>query len=101
MTIGIRPPVQYHQGRDKAGVNYHAGELLESMRESVETVLQICAVRYREMPTCSSQSFRARDARDLIIADRVKSFSSIKFIRILSDFLAVHRTVSLLEQKTK
>jgi hypothetical protein len=102
MYIGINTspaPINYHQGHDKPGVNYHAGQLLEKMRPQVEEILSVCAVRYGSVPGCMSQKLRASWAEELQ-KDPFGTATQRKFIRVLSSFLAVHKVVSMMESST-
>lgn len=101
--LGDKPVVElnYHQGAAKAGVDYDAGKLLESMRENVEHVLTICATRFKHMSTCTSQSVRAIEAVDYLTGElrdaARRTITGMKMRRILRNFLAVHKTVEILE----
>lgn len=94
--------------------NYNAGELLDIMRFDVEGILVECKTMFGdEMPTCQSQSHRAKRALDLI-EQRQKEFRETKeaknwdkFMRLsrmrnrLEAFLAVHETVCIMERRER
>jgi hypothetical protein len=100
MTIGQPTPVNYYRGTAKPGVNYDAGEFLESMRPDVEEVLNICAIRFGDcIPSCSSQHARAIACATAIRRDPFKLIGGFRLLRVLNNFLAVHATVTIMESQ--
>ena len=107
---------------EPAPAKYDAGALLDKMRPDMETLLNGLAVIYKEeMPTCPSQSYRADRAKALLQKryldlrrklrlappgsvtfqnTRNEMLRTMRTIDRLSDFLAVHRTVVLLEGRS-
>jgi hypothetical protein len=98
----------YHRGEAKAGVNYDAGALLDSMRPRVELILGRVESLSGCGPGSRSQSLRAKQAiaaiDDMRMAkvrakniDRLTFMNWIRWKTVLQNFLNVHAVVSLME----
>jgi len=83
-----------------------AGDLLDVMRPEISSILRNLTVYMGDdMPTCTSQSLRARRAVEWL-DERMKEsklgmgqwFELNRHRSRLKDFLAVHRTVTMLER---
>ena len=83
---------------------YNAGKLLDELRPGVEEVLQELAKCWPDViPTCPSQSLRARRAVEALNAvlslSREEKAKDMRQKQKLREFLAVHETVTLMESR--
>lgn len=98
--------MDYHIGRDKAGVDYDAGKLLTSLRPEVEKILmEVYEELDDQLPTCPSQSMRARAAIRAIDNTSISNPAERLEYRVrwwrkknmLEFFLACHAVVTHME----
>ena len=75
-------------------------EMFSEMRFNVEGVLRELAQEFPDIPTCESQSHRAMRALDELAKVKMTR-ARFRQIDQLKDFLAVHRAVTLLEQRER
>lgn len=90
-------------------MNYDAALLLDLYRPSVEHALKAVAERFPgRISECPSQSLRAKQAVEMlhdewrgmgIQSDWELRRKLMRYHDYLSDFLAIHRTVCIFEQK--
>ena len=85
---------------------YNAGDLLDRMRPGAEVILEDIAKQFpHSIPTCPSQSLRAKRAIEIIEyhlnAPIISLGARLKYFRLIASlnfFLAVHQTVVAMER---